>query len=489
VKRRDDGGMKVLFATAELSPVASVGGLAQAAAGLVAELRRQDVDIEVVMPDYGGVELADETVTHVVDVPLWAQPASVRSGIHPVVGRLHLVDVPGMAKPHPYVYSDGTGWWDNDARFLGFSMVIAALARAWEPDVLHLNDWHTAAALADLPASLPSVLSIHNLAYQGTAAPEWFGRIGPRGGRYERYGTTNPLSGGLLLADAIVAVSPSYAAEILHPANGYGLDSVLRHRADALVGILNGIDTELWDPATDSHLVKRAPSMPPAARAANRAAILERVGWQEAAGPLLVMVTRLVEQKGVDLVLPSLPLLHRLPARLVVLGSGDAWLAGELHRAARAHPDTVAFVEGYDERLSHLLVGGGDLLLMPSRFEPCGLAQMQALRYGTLPVVTGVGGLLDTVIDLDAQPETGTGFVADRVDPVDILDAVHRAVRGWSSTKVRRAAQLRGMARDWSWREPALAHLELYGRIAAARPSTTAPSRRTSTKGPARTRR
>jgi starch synthase len=235
-----------------------------------------------------------------------------------------------------------------------------------------------------------------------------------------------------------------------------------------LVGILNGIDTDVWDPATDAHLVARTATVDEVARATNRAAVLGRVGLADGPSPLLVMVTRLVEQKGVDLALPLLPLLRRMPARLAVLGSGDAALAADLRAAALADPAHVAFVEGYDERLSHLLFGGGDLLLMPSRFEPCGLAQMQALRYGTLPVVTAVGGLRDTVVDADDHPTTGTGWVAAAPDPVDLLDAVHRAVRGWSDPAVRLAAQERGTAIDWSWRAPAQRHIELYEGLVGA---------------------
>lgn len=459
------GGVHVLFATAEFAPVASVGGLAAAAAGLVHELRRQGVTVDVVMPDYGGVVLADESTSDLVDVPDWAMPASVRSGVHATAGALHLVTVPGMARPHPYVRPDGTGWPDNDARFLGFSMAVAALARRWAPDVLHLNDWHTAAALADTPPSLPSVVSIHNLAYQGTTEAAWLGRIGHRAAAYERYGACNPLSGGLLLADGIVAVSPHYAREILEPAHGYGLDGVLVHRRDALVGILNGIDTDVWDPATDPLLVANYARVDDAARAANRAAVRERMGLPDSPAPLLVVVTRLVEQKGIDLALPLVPLLDRLPAQLAVLGSGEAALAAALREAATARPDTVGFVEGYDEALSHRMFAGGDLLLMPSRFEPCGLAQMQAMRYGCLPVVTAVGGLVDTVVDVDDDPKRGTGWAAARVDPVDLVDAVHRAVRGWRQARVRKGAQARGMAVDWSWRDPARRHTDLYERV------------------------
>lgn len=457
--------MKVLFATAEFAPVASVGGLAAAAAGLVHELRRQGMAVDVVMPDYGTVELTGQTSFELTDVVPWAAPVVVRSGVHPVAGPLHLVSVPGMARPHPYLQPDGTGWPDNDARFLGFSMAVAGLVRRWTPDVVHLNDWHTAAALADIDADVPSVVSIHNLAYQGTTEAVWLGRLGPRSAAYERYGTCNPLSGGLLLADAIVAVSPSYAEEILEPVNGYGLHEVLQHRSDALVGILNGIDTDVWDPSTDPLLAATFTARDLAGRAVNRDAVREAVGLPASDGPLVVMVTRLVEQKGVDLALPVLDFLPTMPAQLAVLGSGEVALASALRRAAADHPDHVAFVEGYDEALSHRLFAGGDLLLMPSRFEPCGLAQMQALRYGCLPVVTAVGGLRDTVVDADRSPSTGTGWAAAHPDPLSLLDAVHRAVRGWSDGTLRRAAQQRGMTADWSWRDPAARHLALYEKV------------------------
>ena len=457
--------MKVLFATAEFAPVASVGGLAAAAAGLVQELRRRGTAIDVVMPDYGTVELADQTTFELTDVPAWVSPARVRSGVHPVAGPLHLVEVPGMARAHPYLQPDGSGWPDNDARFLGFSMAVAALVRRWTPDVVHLNDWHTAAALADIDPDVASVLSIHNLAYQGATVAEWLGRLGPRSASYERYGTCNPLSGGLLLADAIVAVSPSYAAEILEPANGYGLHEVLEHRGDALVGILNGIDTDMWDPSSDPLLAATYTAKNLKPRAVNQAAVRKAMGLPAGPGPLFVMVTRLVEQKGVDLVLPLVDFLRGMPAQLAVLGSGEAALASALHRAAADHPAHVAFVEGYDEALSHRLFAGGDLLLMPSRFEPCGLAQMQALRYGCLPVVTAVGGLRDTVIDGDERPNEGTGWAAPHPDTLALLDVAHRAVRGWSVPNRRAAAQARGMAVDWSWREPATRHLALYEQV------------------------
>ena len=464
--------MRVVFATAEFAPLAAVGGLAAASAGLVRSLRSQGVDVELVLPDYRAEPLVDESATQ-LEVPAWAGPARLRSGSHRSTGPVHLVSVPGIARPHPYVDLNGVGWPDNDARFLAFSAAVVALADRLEADVVHLNDWHTAAATAWLRGRRPSVLSIHNLAYQGTTSALWLERFGANATAFEWFGSANPLKGGLLLADALVAVSPSYAAEICTPAGGFGLDRILTERGVDLVGILNGIDTDIWNPACDDALTRHYRAGEPPARFKNpvRKALAESLGLRgDEAGPLAVMVTRLTEQKGLDLVLPLLDYLDTLPLRLAVLGSGDAELAGSLTAAAAADPGRVAFIRSFDEVLAHRLFAGADLLLMPSRFEPCGLTQMQALRYGTLPVATAVGGLRDTVVDLDADPENGNGWLARSADPLAVLDALHRAVRGWSNRSRRQAAQQRGMARDWSWHAPASQYANLYRSIVAAQP-------------------
>jgi len=464
--RASIGVVKILFVTAELSPVASVGGLANAAAGLVKELRRQGVEVHVAMPDYGGVALAGEEGFG-LDVPGWVGGAWVRVGDHPEVGRLHLVHVPGIDRPHPYQQASGEGWWDNDRRFLAFSAAAAALSRRLQPDVLHLNDWHTSTALASFEhhEAPPSVLSIHNLAYQGTCDGGWLGLIGPRSWAYEWWGACNPFKGGLVLADAIVAVSPTYAREITTPGGGYGHDALLRERGDRLVGILNGIDTEVWDPATDRAIAAPFDAKDPSGKEACRAALADRLGLPLGPSPLAVVVTRLTEQKGTDLLPGLIRFLPRLPMRLAILGSGDRGTADALRWAASEHPEHLAFVEGYDNDLSHQLFAGGDLLLMPSRFEPCGLSQMQAMRYGTLPVVTDVGGLHDTVVDADDDPKRGTGWLAERVETGDVLDALHRAGRGWADKRLRKKMTANGMRRDWSWREPALEHVALYERV------------------------
>ncbi len=456
--------LSVLFATAELAPIAAVGGLAQAAAGLVHELSTQGVDVEVVLPDYARLRL-DREERVVLDVPTWAAPAVARRGIHSGSGPLTLLSTPGIERPHPYVDERGVGWPDNDARFLAFSEAVGALARMRQPDVVHLNDWHTAGAAASAVGT-PVVLSIHNLAYQGQTGTEWIDRLGPRGAAYRWNGACNPLAGGITLADVVVVVSPTYREEVLRPETGNGLDPLLRARSDRLVGIRNGIDTETWNPLRDPHLPRRFGPDDIAPKRLARDAARARFGLPERPGALAVAVTRLVEQKGIDLLLPLAAELDELPLQLAILGSGDAAIASALRDAAARHPATLAFVEGYDDPLSHLLLGGGDLLVMPSRFEPCGLTQMQAMRYGTLPVVTDVGGLHDTVTDLGESPGRGTGWRAPEATSAAVLETLRRAIRDWADSDLRRAAQLRGMTADWSWAEPARRHVGLYHRIA-----------------------
>ncbi len=456
--------VKVLFASAEFAPLARVGGLAAAAAGLVAELRRQGVDVEVVVPDYFATPLRDQTVV-ALDVPEWAAPASARRGTLEGLGQITLIDVHGIAKSHPYLQPDGLGWPDNDRRFMAFSAAIAALTETLAPDVLHLNDWHTCAALGHLADLPPTMLTIHTLGYQGRTNPGWLKTLPHHVAAFEQWGDCNPLLGGIRLADVVVAVSPNYAAEITTPHGGFGLDGPLRERGDRLVGILNGIDTHEWDPQTDVHLPKPYSSVDLGAKASTRSELLARYELIDGGGPLLAMVTRLADQKGVDLLLPLMPFLRRLGATLVVLGDGEQWLAEALSAAAAVHPREVAFVRGYDNALAHQFFAGADVLAMPSRFEPCGLAQMQAMRYGTLPLVTDVGGLHDTVIDVDDAPGRGTGVVVPDATPVALMDGLHRMVRAYSQPRRRAAMQRRGMTADWSWSRPAAAHIDWYRQL------------------------
>ena len=455
--------MRVLFATAELAPVVRVGGLAEAAAGLVTALRAAGVEVQVVLPDYGGIALADRAEV-AVDMPWWAGDARVRRGRHPVAGDLTLVHVPGIDRDHPYVDAAGEGWPDNDARFFAFSAAVAALAARERPDVLHLNDWHTAATVGLLPERPPTVLTVHTLGYQGTADRSWLDKLVVDAHRFAWFGGTNPLAGAIELVDRVVAVSPTYAREIVTPDGGMGLDDRLRALGDRLVGIRNGIDTAIWHPAHDPHLASRYDVDDRGGRERCRTALATRAGWRDPKPPIAAMVTRLVDQKGVDLVIDAARFLAHLPLRLAVLGAGDAGLAGQLRARADADPEHVWFFEGYDEPLAHQLFAGSDLFVMPSRFEPCGLAQMQAMAYGAIPVVTRVGGLCDTVVDADDDRRAGNGFTTS-VDAAGVVDALHRGVRALRHGGRRTAIQGRGMTTDWSWDGPAAEHLELYRQL------------------------
>jgi starch synthase len=462
--------MRILMATAELRPLVSVGGLGEAATGLAMALRRAGHEVDVVLPDYAGWELEDEAPIEIT-VPPWAAPTTVRRGVHPAVGPVVLVDSLEIRRADPYVDPEGIGWEDNDLRFAAFSAAVAALVGPLGADVIQLNDWHTGLVPAFTGPGRPTVLTIHNLAHQGWANVGWLYELPAHREAYRRHNAVNMLAGAIRVVDTVATVSPTYAQEITTEEGGMGLDDLLRARAGDLVGIRNGIDTAVWDPAADPLIpVPYGPGRLDGKLAA-RARLLEQAGWPETREPLVGLVTRLVEQKGVDLAFEAARYLEGMRARLVILGSGDRGLADWGRWLAREHPDRVWFRDGFDLALAHLIFAGADLFVMPSKFEPCGLAQMQAMAYGTIPVVTGVGGLCDTVTDADAQ-RAGTGFVASTVDTAGLVDALHRALIAFRHHGRRRGIITRGMATDWSWDGPAAEFAALYqGLVERYRPS------------------
>jgi starch synthase len=452
--------MRVLLASAELSPLVKAGGLGDAVAGLRGALIRAGLDVETVIPDYRGWRL-DKSEPQPLDVPEWAAPASAHRGRMADGSRLTLIDVPEIRRPHPYDDTEGHAFPDNDQRFMAFAAAVAALAEMDPPDILHLNDWHTGPILGFLDEPPPSILTIHNLAYQGRINGGWLDDLPHRADAYEWFGDLNPLSGAIALADRVTTVSPTFASEIVVDGNGFGLEEPLRNRGSALVGILNGLDTEVWNPANDRLLDHSFGLGQLDGKAHLRAELVDRLGWH-LDGPLISMVTRITDQKGIDIALSVVPYLDGIGARFALLGSGDAALAAEARALATAHADRFTFLEGYDEQMAHLLFAGADLYLMPSRFEPCGLTQMQAMRYGTIPVTSAVGGLVDTVVDDDLSRGHGTGFLAHDVSPTGFVDALHRAVRAWRSPRRRSGIQRRGMTIDWSWDVAAREYLALY---------------------------
>lgn len=456
--------MKVLFATAELAPYVKVGGLADFSSGLTRMLRAMGVEVQVVLPDY-GIPAFEEHQSEVLQVPEWASPASARTGT--IDGeRITLISFPGSERPNPYLDSDGEPWPDLDLLFFRFSAATAELARATEPSVLHVNDWHTSPTLGLSEELPPTVLTVHNLAYQGESDPSWIEKLPHDADAFRRSGHANPLAGGVALADVVVAVSPHYASETVE--DGFGLEDLLAGRGSAYVGILNGIDTSVWDPSSDPHLPANYDDACSAGKTLCKRVLLEEIGWPDSDSPLIGMVTRLTDQKGVDLVLEILPELAERGARLFLLGSGERALADAARSLADEMGDAFYFHDGYDESLSHRVFGASDMYLMPSRFEPAGLTQMQAMRYGAIPVVTDVGGLSDTVSDADAAHELGNGFVAESVSSEAVAEAMRRALDAWGNRERWCSIVANGMAHDWSWEAPARQYLDVYRQVTSA---------------------
>ena len=460
---------RVLIASAECAPLVKVGGLGEATHGLIQALRRSGAAVDLVLPDYGWLA-ASGGATEPLQVPDWAGPATVRRVMVPDLGWVSLVSVPGIDRSHPYVDpATGAAWPDNDRRFFAFAAAVAALVAQTMPDVVHLNDWHTALVPGLLDVAVPTVIAVHNLAYQGQAEPGWVEVLRPDARHaYLIDEACNPLAGGLALADRVITVSPRYAQEIRREPAGSGLAELVRRRGDAVVGIRNGIDLDLWDPATDPYLPAPFSAHDLHGKAIARKALFAATPMEDNGEPVIGLVGRMVDQKGVDLALDLVPFLSRIGAKLVLIGDGESDLVARTTRVAGSHRDRVYFFARYDEELAHLVVAGSDLLLVPSRFEPCGLVQMQAMNVGTVPVVTGVGGLADTVVDADVDPRSGTGFVAGSPDLTHLVDAVHRGVRAVCEPGRLAALQHNGMTTDWSWSAPAAAYLAQYRAVADA---------------------
>ena len=478
--------MRVLSVTSEIAPLAKTGGLADVAGALPTALAALGVETVSLVPGYPAVKARLKKKKALVEhAEFFGGPAAILSGKaggHDlfVLDAPHLFDRPGG------LYGDvGGDWPDNWRRFAALSRAGADIAEAgiggWQPDLVHVHDWQAALVPAYLRygprPDMPSVITVHNLAFQGQFPPWIFGELGlpPEAmsmDGVEYYGGVGYLKAGLQAAGAITTVSPTYARQIRRPAFGMGLDGLLRSRAEDVHGILNGIDTETWDPGTDPHLAERYGPGRLKARATNRASVADRFGITADDGPLVCVVSRLTWQKGIDLLVDAVEGIVAGGARLVVLGTGDQGLEGALLAAAARHRGRLGVVIGYDEPLAHLMQGGADAILIPSRFEPCGLTQLYGLRYGCVPVVARTGGLADTVIDaneaaLAAGVATGLLFAPD--DPGALLEAVERLAELHARPGLWRSLQKQGMKADVSWRRSARRYLELYQHLLAKR--------------------
>jgi starch synthase len=480
--------MNVLFVTPECAPYVKTGGLGDVSGALPATLASLGHDVRVLLPAYRGMKVSGEIGDGVELPPYGPWPAAQLVPVKLDNGvTLLLLACPSLyQRPGgPYVDASGHDYQDNAMRFGMLSRVAALLGsvhsplRGWSAEVVHANDWPCGLAPLYLAQSrlvspqdpvAASVLTIHNLAFQGVfpmatadllgIPAQWRGMDG-----VEFWGGLSMLKGGIQFADVITTVSPTYAREIQTPEYGIGFDGILRARAARLTGILNGIDTQVWDPAQDPLLPHRYSRGNLKGKAMCKAALQTRVGLPaERAAMLFAVVSRITAQKGIDLVLAALPRILAAGGQLVVLGQGDPALQQGLSEAAARHPTQVAVTLGFDEALAHLIEAGADSFLMPSRFEPCGLNQMYSQVYGTPPIVTPVGGLRDSVTDVTADPARGTGFVLATIDVGGLEDAIGRAFKAWQQPQQWKKIQGNGMARDFSWDDSARRYVQVYER-------------------------
>jgi starch synthase len=470
--------MKVLSVASELYPLVKTGGLADVTGALPGALKGSGVDMRVMVPAYPKVMTALQNPNILLRYDdLFGGEARLISG-HAMGIEIIAVDAPHLyaRQGNPYLGPDGKDWNDNAQRFAALSMAAADVAggaaQDYRPDILHVHDWQAALApvYVKFRGGPKTVMTVHNIAFQGQFPASVFAslKLPPQAfsiDGVEYYGSVCFLKGGLACADALTTVSPSYAQEICTPEYGMGLDGLLRSRRGVVSGIVNGIDTDVWNPAADTAIASTYTAKTLEKRTANKRAIEKRFRLDEGDGILHGVVSRLTWQKGMDIFAATLDRLVASGARLALIGTGEPALEQAIMSAAERHPGRIGVMIGYDEGLSHLLQAGCDTILVPSRFEPCGLTQLYGLRYGSVPIVARTGGLADTVIDAnDAALNAGvaTGFQFSPVDEPSLEHALARAARCYADPAVWKAMQLRGMASDVSWSRSASAYAALY---------------------------
>jgi len=471
--------MRILYAASEAAPLIKTGGLADVSGALPAALRKIGIDCRVLIPGYPVVMYKLESTQQVArfDNLLDAEGK-------PLAARLLLSSMPGSKTPlyvldapsafarsgGPYSDSDGFDYPDNAHRFALLSQIAALLASAdspldWRPDILHCNDWQTGLAPAYLRLSgsaTPTVMTVHNLAYQGIFPPEMLADLNLPPHSFaiagvEYYGNLSFLKAGLYYADHITTVSPTYALEIQQPYLGMGMQGLLASRQHQLSGILNGIDTGDWNPSSDLHLPCEFNVRAPSGKKRCKLKLQEELGLQTLAdAPLFGMIARMAHQKGLDLVLAVADGIIDRGGQIALLGTGEKSIEAAVSALVARHPGKVAALIGYDEGLSHRIEAGSDMFLMPSLFEPCGLNQMYSLRYGSVPIVHATGGLRDTVED------GVTGFVFNEPTPHALWLAVERAFDLYAQKPAWKKLMQAGMNRDFSWEKSALAYQALY---------------------------
>lgn len=477
---------KILFATSEAHPLIKTGGLADVASSLPRALLKRGHDVKILLPAYASVlvKAKEVGVKKVAQLSLSGQTISLLQTRLPGSRvTVILVDIPQFSERegNPYCGPDGSDWSDNHWRFFVFAKAAEAIALNqadldWQPDVVHCNDWQTGlipALLAKAEKKPATIFTIHNMAYRGLFSYQVFAELGLPNDywhheKLEFYGQMSFLKGGLAFADAITTVSKSYAEEIQTPEFGCGLDGVLRARVGDLSGVLNGIDMDEWNPGSDKLIVQNYNRRTINHKVKNKTTLQAQLGLPvDKSAPMIGFIGRLVEQKGVDLILNQMNQLLTQDCQVVILGSGFASYEQALKNIALQHPHKVSVTLGYNEAFAHQIEASADLFLMPSIFEPCGLNQMYSLRYGTLPIVNAVGGLRDTVIEksFDDIGTDGNGFVFYKPTAEELHLAIKRALACYQQPEVWKKMQQNAMSQDFSWEKSAERYEEIYSSI------------------------
>jgi len=485
--------MRILQVSAELFPLLKTGGLADVAGALPIALMAAGQDARVLLPGFPAILAGlGEAVPVAEFAAPWGERFALRAGRIAIDGNppllAYVIDAPALYDRPGNPYEDAATrqpYTDNHRRFALLGWAAAQLAQgldpSWRPEVVHAHDWHAGLAPAYLhfarQAGAPrvgSVFTVHNLAYQGIFAPWNFVDLGLPAPAFhmdglEYHGQLSFMKGGLSYADRLTTVSPTYAREIQTPEQGFGLDGLLRLRGGVLTGILNAVDDKVWNPASDAALMQgfhTPEGRHMAGKARCKSVLQHQLGLAERPdAPLFILVSRLTEQKGLHLVLGGLDALIAQGGQLALLGSGDTWLEDAFRERAAAAPQSVSVTIGYNETLAHQLFGGGDVTLVPSLFEPCGLTQMYGLKYGSLPLVRRVGGLADTVVDCtleDMASGDATGFVFDRFDDADYGRALRRAFALYQHPPDWRRVRGTAMRRTADWATAADRYIEVY---------------------------
>ena len=475
----------ILYISSEAFPLIKTGGLADVAGSLPSALLKQSQNVRLLLPAYPEVLSKIKTTKIIADTSYYNLSVNIiETKLPGTLVTVWLVDCPSaFDRPGgPYTDEHGQPWHDNALRFAIFCHAAADLALDklkvdWPVDIVHCNDWQTGLipALLSLYSTRPAtVFTIHNLAYQGIfdqqtfydlhLPPELWGMNG-----VEFYGQLSFIKGGLSYADKITTVSPGYAREITQAKNGYGLEGLLKYRQSDISGILNGIDEKYWNPGTDPYLKQKYNRRSLNKKVINKTELQKELSLPvNATLPVTGMISRLVEQKGLDIILQSLPTLLNRKIQFVILGTGELHYETQLSKLARQYPDHLKVIIGYNEQLAHRIEAASDMYLMPSIFEPCGLNQLYSLAYGTLPIVTHVGGLADTVTHASKENidnNSANGFVLDKNSSTALISSIDYALALYKKPEIWQKIQLSAMSKNFSWKNSAEHYIKLYQQL------------------------